>query len=285
MDSNQHPAAYEADALPLSYAPVTNEEPKARGGHRTHGLAHTRGVLYRLSYTCMTQGHRLESNQQPPHYEGGALSIELLRHEKQWAGLEPAFPVWKTGTLPLSYHCVNTSAPTGGRTRASAVAWPRSATELPARFNKDEGGRVKDEREHGWRNVAPVFPSSFTLQPSSLPSVDSWIRTRTDAVFQTAALPLELSPQKRGHARRPINVGSTDRHAHGHRRAQCAVDAVLNTASRANATSGNRTHAFRLTTGCSATKPWRRTNGRDLSKNTRTRANHPRHHQSSNSGG
>jgi hypothetical protein len=30
-----------------------------------------------------------------------------------------------------------------------------------------------------------------------IPNVDSWIRTRIDAVLQTAALPLELSPPQR----------------------------------------------------------------------------------------
>ena len=64
---NQHPSAYEADALPLSYAPVD------------------------------TSGRRLELNQQLPHYEGGALPIELLRRcEGARQGLRP----W--GFVPLS---------------------------------------------------------------------------------------------------------------------------------------------------------------------------------------
>src|SRR5207302_299512 len=50
LELNQHPAAYEAAALPLSYAPEMHE------------------------------GRTLESNQQPPRYEGGALPVELLRH-------------------------------------------------------------------------------------------------------------------------------------------------------------------------------------------------------------
>ena len=54
LDSNQQPEAYEASALPLSYAP------EFRFAHR--------------------QGRKLESNQRLPLYENGALPAELLRH-------------------------------------------------------------------------------------------------------------------------------------------------------------------------------------------------------------
>jgi hypothetical protein len=87
----------------------------------------------------------LDLNQQPPRYEGGALPLSYCGESLQWEGIEPTFPVWKTGTLPLSYHCFQIS--------------------------------------------------NFKSEISDF-NVDSWIRTRIDAVLQTAALPLELSPRR-----------------------------------------------------------------------------------------
>ena len=84
LDSNQHPTAYEAAALPLSYAPVSS-------WHRL--------PAHLLDFEI--RGRTLESNQQPPRYEGGALPVELLRHSMQREGIEPTFPVWKTGTLAV----------------------------------------------------------------------------------------------------------------------------------------------------------------------------------------
>lgn len=50
MDSNQQPEAYEAPALPLSYAPVAPLQQRAAGRHRTGDLSLTRRPLCRLSY-------------------------------------------------------------------------------------------------------------------------------------------------------------------------------------------------------------------------------------------
>lgn len=100
LDSNQQPEAYEAPALPLSYAPVIH--PRAAGRHRTGDLPLTRRPLCRLSYHGLS--HRTCS---------------------EW-GSNPRHPVWKTGTLPAELPLRDLSAPAGDRTRASAVARQRS---------------------------------------------------------------------------------------------------------------------------------------------------------------
>ena len=64
LDSNQHPEAYEASALPLSYTPDCPLTPACR---------------------------KLATIQRPPLYESGALPTELLRLvRKHKAGVEPA---------------------------------------------------------------------------------------------------------------------------------------------------------------------------------------------------
>ena len=51
LDSNQQPEAYEAPALPLSYAPVeTLNRERAAGRHRTGDRSLTRRLLCQLSY-------------------------------------------------------------------------------------------------------------------------------------------------------------------------------------------------------------------------------------------
>jgi hypothetical protein len=49
LDSNQQPEAYEAPALPLSYAPV-GQNRRAAGRHRTGDRSLTRRLLCHLSY-------------------------------------------------------------------------------------------------------------------------------------------------------------------------------------------------------------------------------------------
>ena len=135
---NQHPEAYEASAPPLSYVPI--ERSKARGGLRTHNLALTMGVLCQLSYPCneatdwsRTSNHPITSGALfPLSYCDVATArfvsvspradyaIDVSKQSidaKQWAGLEPAFPVWKTGTLAVELP-LQGSAPNG------AMRWP-----------------------------------------------------------------------------------------------------------------------------------------------------------------
>ena len=66
LDSNQQPEAYEAPALPLSYAPVVNTTISVNNKSRESG-----------------------SNRRPAVYETAALPSELPRLHMQRVGIEP----------------------------------------------------------------------------------------------------------------------------------------------------------------------------------------------------
>ena len=102
LDSNQQPEAYEAPALPLSYAPE-----KAAGRHRTGDPPFTKQPL------CQTELPRLKtcsgrgSNPQPPVWKTGTLPIELPLQKSfdQRCGLpesNQACEVFQTSAPPRS---------------------------------------------------------------------------------------------------------------------------------------------------------------------------------------
>src|SRR5438045_3587070 len=96
-DSNRQPEAYEAPALPLSYAPE------------------------------FVQSRELGSNQQRAAYEAAALPIELSRpgvlqcSERE---LNPHLQFGRLALCRLSYHCLNVDS--RSRTRTTGVSGPRS---------------------------------------------------------------------------------------------------------------------------------------------------------------
>jgi hypothetical protein len=122
------PRAYEAPALPLSYAPVR---------------------VLRLRPRCQRALSRLKSprpasNRRPVAYEATALPTELQGpvHCSERES-NPLLRFGRPALCRLSYHCgafivvcapsVHPDAPTGNRTQPSTMARPRSANELPAR--------------------------------------------------------------------------------------------------------------------------------------------------------
>lgn len=73
------------------------------------------GVLGQLSYPCDVKATDWSRTSNRPITSGELFPLSYCGDEKQWAGLEPAYPVWKTGTLPveLPLHCPITHAPAG----------------------------------------------------------------------------------------------------------------------------------------------------------------------------
>src|SRR5882672_1016913 len=103
LDSNQQPEAYEAPALPLSYAPE---------------VVHARDA--RVTF----KSRELGSNQQPAAYEAAALPIELSRPGVLQCSDRDSNPPLQFGRLALcrlSYHCFISSASGGTRTRGLHV--------------------------------------------------------------------------------------------------------------------------------------------------------------------
>lgn len=103
LDSNQQPEAYEAPALPLSYAPVSNEGRGPASNRRPVAYEATalpselpRRVHLRLAICDFQLG------------EGDTLVSSIATRQSQLAnqqcngwGSNPQHPVWKTGTLPV----------------------------------------------------------------------------------------------------------------------------------------------------------------------------------------
>ena len=109
--------------LPLHYIPISGQKssgigitpnPRFRGvgkGVRTLDTRNHNPVLSRLSYTHHRSELVRQEGFEPPAYcLEGRCSIQLsYRHiplfatEKRVMGIEPTYPAWKAGVLPLNY--------------------------------------------------------------------------------------------------------------------------------------------------------------------------------------
>ena len=96
LDSNQQPEAYEASALPLSYAPEQSLPHSARAAswNRTSDFRFTRAALCLLSY-CGTRFARCSERGSNPHTRFGRPALSRLsyhclytRHVTHCAGRE-----------------------------------------------------------------------------------------------------------------------------------------------------------------------------------------------------
>jgi hypothetical protein len=133
-----------------------------------------------------------------------SLSAKMRR-----LGLEPRSRPWQSRVLPLNYRRIRVSSRTADRSGGKHFSTIRLLTSsTAAKLIDNEFFRLspesrKEKVDRGRRaQVRHVLRSTlyFLHLYRSIfaddENVDSWIRTRIDAVLQTAALPLELSPRE-----------------------------------------------------------------------------------------
>ena len=124
LDSNQQPEAYEAPALPLSYAPEL-EGGKLRAESR-------RWFYILLSTLCFLSSRGLESNQRPAAYEAAALASELPRRIRGWKGVAHLSPLLSLSPISSLFWPEAKMGRTGIEPVPAVLQTAARPTELPA---------------------------------------------------------------------------------------------------------------------------------------------------------
>ena len=170
--------------------------PTARSGQpATNNLAVadiTQPATHRLSY-CW------DSNPGPRPYQGRTLPTELQqRMSERVMGIEPTWPAWKAGTLPLSYTRVCESAAADSsllpKTSLTEVSSILKATLKPARLeNNTPVGHVHPANRVGAAGFEPAKALPPDLQSGPIGRSGTPPTSRRRKALATTNLRTELA--------------------------------------------------------------------------------------------